>query len=56
MTIVFNNTVYSPTGAVTECGKTLAQWQAEGHDAGTVAAPYPPDATILALARNILGI
>ena len=56
MTIVFNNTIYSPTGAVTECGKSLAQWQAAGNDPGTVAAAYPPDATILALARSILGI
>ena len=55
-TLVWNNTVYSPTGAITECGKTLAQWQAAGNDAGTVAAPYPADDVILAIARNLLGL
>ena len=55
-TFVQNNTVYSPTGAITECGKTLAQWQALGNDPLTTSAPYPSDAVILAVARNILGI
>jgi hypothetical protein len=55
-TVVYNNTVYSPTGAVKECGMTLAQWQAQGGDPGTTAAPYPDDSVILGIARNILGL
>ena len=27
--IVHSNEVYSPTGAITECGMPLAQWQAK---------------------------
>ena len=56
MTYVANNTVYSPTGAITECGKTLAQWQAAGNDPNTVALPYPADSVILDAARRILGL
>ncbi len=55
-TVVFGNTIYSPTGAITECGTTLAKWQAAGGDPGTTAAPYPADSVILALARSILNV
>ena len=55
-TIVYNNTIYSPTGAITECGKTLAEWQAAGNDPMTTAMPYPDDSVILAIARNLLGL
>lgn len=53
-TIVHNNTVWSPTGHITECGKNLTQWQAEGNDVGTVSLPYPPDAVVLAVVRKTL--
>ena len=53
-TVVHGNTVWTPTGNVTECGKSLREWQAEGNDAGTTAAPYPPDHVVLAQARNTL--
>jgi hypothetical protein len=53
-TIVHSNTVWSPTGKITECGKSLAEWQAEGNDLGTVTAPYPPDATVLGVVRKTL--
>jgi len=56
--IIFNNTVYSPTGAVLECGVPLKEWQAQGgwHDLGTTAAPYPSDDVILAQARQLLNL
>ena len=56
ITIVGGNTVWTPTGAVTECGTTLVNWQAAGNDVGTTAAAFPTDATVLALARSILGL
>ena len=55
-TVVHDNAVYTPTGAVTECGMTLAQWQAAGNDPGTTAAVTPSDDVILTLARAALGM
>jgi hypothetical protein len=56
MTIVSNNTIWSPTGAITECGTTLAKWQAAGNDPGTTGSPYPSDTVVLNVARTLLGL
>ncbi len=56
VTIVGGNTVWSPTGAITECGMSLPQWQAAGNDVGTTGSPFPADVTVLALARSLLGL
>lgn len=53
-TIVGGNTIWSPTGKITECGKDLADWQAEGNDVGTKALPHPADAEVLAIVRQTL--
>ena len=55
-TTVYGNTVWTPTGAVTECGMSLAAYQAKGGDPGTTAAPYPDDSVVLALARKLMGL
>lgn len=55
-THVFNNTVYTPLGKVTECGMPLDMWQRKGNDPGTKALPYPADEVILGIARGILGL
>ncbi len=55
-THVFGNTVWTPTGAVTECGMTLAAYQAKGGDVGTVAAAYPDDSVILGIARKLMNL
>ena len=55
-TIVGGNTIWSPTGAITECGQTLAQWQAQGNDAGTTASAYPADSVVLAQVKKTLGM
>lgn len=55
-TILGNNTVYTPTGTVTECGQTLTQWQANGGDPGTVATAVTaavPDA-LIGIGRSLL--
>ena len=44
------------TGEVTECGMTLAAYQAKGGDPGTVAAPYPDDSVILGIARKLMNL
>jgi len=56
LTIVHDNHIYTPSGKVTECGKSLVDWQAQGGDPGTTAATTPDDATLLALARAALGM
>jgi len=56
MTLVGGNTVWTPTGAVKECGTTLAQWQAAGNDPGTTAAAWPADAVVLNAVNAMLGL
>lgn len=60
-TIVSNNTYYTPTGALRECGMTLQEWQAHDpahNDVGTTAQAFPADLTgrLIAAARVVLGI
>ena len=55
-TVVHDNSIYTPTGKVTECGMSLAAWQATGGDPGTTAAVTPADSVIIALARSALGM
>lgn len=51
-----NNTYYTSTGSVTECGAKLADWQKQGNDGGSEAAIWPTDAALTALAAAKLGI
>ena len=51
-----DNTIYPPSGKVTECGMALADWQAQGGDPGTTAAVTPADSVIIGLARAALGM
>jgi hypothetical protein len=55
-TVVGGNTIWSPNGNITECGTTLAKWQAAGNDPGTTAAPYPADSVVLAVVKQVLSI
>ena len=59
--VVHSNTVWSPTGAVTEGGKPLKEYHQEeaAHDDPVmvaVAAAYPRVEAVLAIARNILKL
>jgi hypothetical protein len=56
VTLVGNNTIWNPTGEVTECGGSLAAWQAKGHDLGTTGAKWPEDSVVLGVGRKILGL
>ena len=47
--IMGGNSIFSPTGAITECGMPLAQWQAQGNDPGTTASAYTPTLPIDAI-------
>ena len=57
-TVVGNNTVYTPTGRVTECGMPLAAWQAQGNDPLTTNYSFTTltDDFILSSARTVLGM
>lgn len=57
-TLQHDNTIWTPPGAkgVTECGKPLAQWQAQGGDPGTTVATWPDDSVVIAQARQLLGL
>lgn len=54
MPIMHDNRVFTPDGTAKEAGKTIKQWQAEGHDLGTTVAKTPDDATIIKMAREVL--
>ena len=57
--VVHSNTIWSPTGNVTEGGKPLKEYQHEDpahNDPGTVASAYPADAVVLAVAKDILKL
>lgn len=55
-TVVYNNTIYTPTGTVNECGMPLAEWVAKGNDPGSSVHPYPADDTLLGLAKDVLEL
>ena len=56
MTVVHDNQIFTPTGKVTECGMSLAQWQAKGNDKGTTAAKWPEDEDIINAGRKVLDM
>ncbi|XP_065179510.1 uncharacterized protein LOC135809986 [Sycon ciliatum] len=55
-TVVHDNSVYTPTGSVTECRMSLADWQKQGNDPGTTAAKYPEDNVLLHEISTLLEI
>ena len=55
-TVVHDNHIYNPTGKVTECKKSLADWQAEGNDPGTTANKWPDDDVLVQMTRQLLNI
>ena len=60
-TIVANNSFYSPTGAIDECGFPLPAWQARDpihNDPGSTAAPFSStlSQTLVDAARKVLGL
>ena len=50
------NRVYTLDGRVTENGRSLAYWQAHGHDPGTVVQHMPSEEELLRWARQLLGM
>ena len=55
-TVLHDNRIYNPTGKVTECHKSLADWQAAGNDPGTTAGTFPDDDVLVEMTRNLLNI
>jgi hypothetical protein len=59
VTVVYNNTYYTPGANVTECGYPLAQWQAlspSTNDPGSTVAALPDPDVFLAAAREFVGM
>ena len=56
MTVVHDNHIYTPTGKVTECGMSLADWQSKGNDPGTVATTWPSDDQLVMMTRQLLSL
>lgn len=55
-TIMGNNSYYTSTGQITECGKSLADSQKDGMDLGSTVSMYPSDDSIIAWARELLSM
>jgi len=57
-TVMSNNEYYTSTGDVTECGKSLADWQAQSpsNELGSKVAKIPSDSTIVGWARDKLMV
>ena len=53
MPVMSRNAYYTPTGAISECGADLADWQALGNYANSSVAPIPSDATIIGWAVGL---
>ena len=59
LTVVYNNTIFTPWGNLRECGLNLTDWQAQDpvyHDPGTTVATYPDSDTLVAMMRAVLGL
>ena len=56
MTVVHDNHIYTPTGKVTECGMSLADWQAKGNDPGTVGSTWPSDDELVMMTQKLLSL
>lgn len=54
-TVISHNKYYTSTGDISECGKTLSDWQAAGEDVGSTVASLPDDATIIGWGKALLG-
>ena len=55
-TVVHDNEYYTPTGDITECQSSLADWQKAGNDKGSSVGEIPSDDTIIGWGRAALGV
>eukprot|EP00005_Dracoamoeba_jomungandri_P000463 CAMPEP_0174252392 /NCGR_PEP_ID=MMETSP0439-20130205/1880_1 /TAXON_ID=0 /ORGANISM="Stereomyxa ramosa, Strain Chinc5" /LENGTH=754 /DNA_ID=CAMNT_0015332915 /DNA_START=107 /DNA_END=2368 /DNA_ORIENTATION=+ len=53
-TIVHDNKIFSPKAEITECGSSLADWQAKGNDPRTTSSTWPSDDQMLKWIKNLL--
>jgi len=54
--VMHDNKVFAPGARATENGRSIASWQAEGHDLRTTVDEIPSDDVVLAMAREVLGM
>ena len=56
-TVMGNNSYFTPTGDINECGKSLRDWQKAGdNEPGSTVAKTPSDEAIIGVASARLGI
>ena len=55
-TVMGNNSYFTPSGDVSECGSDLKAWQSKGNEPGSTVAKTPTDAEIIGWAKAKLGI
>jgi len=55
-TVMGQNAYFTPSGAVSECGTDLADWQKKGNEPGSTVAKTPTDAEIIGWAKAKLNI
>ena len=56
--IVRNNTIYTESGTIQECGMNLSDWQNISiyNDPGTTVQKFPTDQELLVLCRRVIGL
>ena len=52
--IMHDNRVLTIDGKATESGKSIPEWQAQGHDLGTEVGKLPSDDELIAMGRSVL--
>jgi hypothetical protein len=52
--VMHDNAVYTQDGKAGESGRSIAEWQAEGHDLGTTVGKIPGDEVLISVAKGIL--
>ena len=54
-TVIANNTYYTTTGKISECGEDLTKLQQGGGDPGSTVGKMPTDDAIIGWARELLA-
>jgi hypothetical protein len=54
MSVMHNNQYFTGSGKLQECKMPLAQWQSQGHDLNSTAAPHPTSAQVMGWATDML--
>ena len=51
-----HNSIFTPSGSIVACNLSLADFQRQGFDPGTTAAPLPAASEVVGWAAGLLGL